>query len=186
MAISRYTREDFINAQAADEIVRNTSGLMKHGSKYVAYTSIFAIYNKSVVTYKFKISADTLIDLLEMLATFESMFDAHNDNNTTLSRFNWEKPHTTGIGNDLVFGCIFNDRPKMNYSVWKMVRYWDNMSNKEYEGLFYNDSARKREDIMYQIKLQFKNKEITLENISNVFDAFNTYFNGIGELKSIK
>lgn len=185
MTYSKYTREDFINAQTSDEIVRNTSGLMKQGSKYVAYTSIYAIYNMNVVTYKFKISADTLINLLEMLATFESMFDGHSDN-TTLSRFNWEKPHTTGIGNDFIFGCIFNDRPKMNPSVWKMVHYWDNMSNKEYEGRFYNDSALKREDIMYQIKLQFKNKEITLDNISNVFDAFNTYFNGIGELKSIK
>ena len=185
MTDSKYTREDFINAQTSDEIVRNTSGLMKQGSKYVAYTSIYAIYNGNVVTYKFKISADTLINLLEMLATFESMFDGHSDN-TTLRRFNWEKPHTTGIGNDFIFGCIFNDRPKMNPSVWKMVHYWDNMSNKEYEGRFYNDSALKREDIMYQIKLQFKNKEITLDNISNVFDAFNTYFNGIGELKSIK
>ena len=185
MTDSKYTREDFINAQTSDEIVRNTSGLMKQGSKYVAYTSIYAIYNGNVVAYKFKISADTLINLLEMLATFESMFDGHSDN-TTLSRFNWEKPHTTGIGNDFIFGCIFNDRPKMNPSVWKMVHYWDNMSNKEYEGRFYNDSALKREDIMYQIKLQFKNKEITLDNISNVFDAFNTYFNGIGELKSIK
>ena len=185
MKYPKYTREDFINAQTSDEIVRNTSGLMKQGSKYVAYTSIYAIYNRNVVTYKFKASADTLINLLEMLATFESMFNGYSDN-TTLSRFNWEKPHTTGIGNDIVFGCIFNDIPKMNHSVRMLSRYWDNMSNKEYEGLFYNDSARKREDIMYQIKLQFKNKEITLENISNVFDAFNTYFNGIGELKSIK
>ena len=182
--LKSYTREDFMNAQTADEIVRNTPGLLKHGSKYVAYCSIVAIYKDDVVKYKFKISADTLIYLLEMLATFESLFNGYTDD-TTLSTFNWKKPHTTGIGNDFVFGCIFDDRPKMNLSVRKIVHEWDNMSNKKYGEIFYNDSARKREDIMYQIKLQLNNEEITPENIRDVFDVFNTYFNDIGELKCI-